>query len=467
MFSGTPRCGGIDILRASTGKTLAESGTFEVTAGPTISSASGSLSPSTATTSSGALATKSPTVQSSTTAPRRPITGIVVGVVAGNVVILALAALLWWHRVRRRRQRAASARPVLLDDDAFSRDGSEAPPMLQLRTQLPSPYPMSPAGYPHPAASPTSHESSSYYPTTPLTSYQSTGTRLHTSQDSHKLSNDAQPTTSLDSQGTSYFPEPRRSLTLAMTRLQHEPQSHHRKVSYDLRPTSPKAETRRSSTLTTTRVQHEPPSHHRKLSHDPRPTSPKPTSPKDRRAPTSYFPETRRSATLTLSRVQHEPSHHRKLSYDTRPTSPKDRRTSRFGPRRSSTMPMPQETGTGAATTQHSVSHRRQLSFDVYQSLQDHPPHPPYKGRSSPTPAPLEAHPPAAAGPSDPQVELETALSETAYEKEKVEQDTKTATRRRPLRCMSEPLRSEAGSVDGHTDGLQQGARESALQVEP
>jgi hypothetical protein len=57
------------------------------------------------------------------------------------------------------------------------------------------------------------------------------------------------------------------------------------------------------------------------------------------------------------------------------------------------------------------------------------------------------------------QVELETALSETVYDKEEdpenepeTPMNLKTPTRRRPLRCMSEPrpLSPEFGSTDAH-----------------
>ncbi|KAJ7765852.1 hypothetical protein DFH07DRAFT_810045 [Mycena maculata] len=281
------------------------------------------------TTDAQAQVTQAPTKTS-----RVALIGLIVGVVLGSIVVVAVLVLVW----RLQRRRKGSVRPMLIEDDAVSKDGSERASMLPVYTHL-SPFPMSPG---RPRMSPLRIDGQRRMSERPSTSYSS------------------------------------------------RPSTHRKSSSYY--PTSPETTERTGSPVMTQRTS------------------------TTRRPASSYQPGYRDRASK-YQRV----SHHRKLSYDLpssssplsyqAPTLPKARRASYFQDSRPT-------------------------------STHDRP-----SSRGTPTPS--------AARRLELQVELETALSETVYEKDEPETPAKTPTRRNPLRCMSEPrpLSSEYGSIDSHKLG--------------
>ncbi|KAJ7503299.1 hypothetical protein B0H11DRAFT_579142 [Mycena galericulata] len=325
LFSDAPQNYYFRALDNTTGATLAEGATFEVTAKPTMLAAtsdagvSGSNNAVWATsTDTLTMPTQSHVTLVSTKTPRVQLIGVIIGVILANIVVVVVLFFVW--RYRARRARGSSARSLLIEDDALSKDGSsEGPPLLSVAAHV-SPFPIPPARprmsplrveglrpvSDHPASlyrqSPASQrKSSSYYPTSPASTYRPT---------------------------SSYQPG------YGYRTSKYQPLSHHRKLSYDL------------------------PSSSSPLSYQ------SPMSPKDRRA-SSYL-------------------HDRPCEY----------------------RPSPRGTLTPA--------YKRHLEL---------------------------------------QVELETAVSETVYEKNaEPEMPAKVPTRRHPLRCTSEPrpLSSEYGSADSH-----------------
>ncbi|KAJ7692162.1 hypothetical protein B0H17DRAFT_548218 [Mycena rosella] len=227
-----------------TGVTLAESSTFEVTAGPRMfpaSSASGTDTFSAEPTTTEALPNPVPT-QAPTTASRRPTTDIIIGVVVGNTVLILVAILIWWYRARRQRQRGTSAHPVPIEDEDDDAVSKSDPPLLPVHTQV-SPFPishpsarMSPLRVPHlrPASdsysssSPPSRKSSSYYPTSPASTRRPASKYQSAAKQPPGMSQHA-PTRTSHSRQLSYG-------------LQPASPAHRRKRSYDLQPASPHGE---------------------------------------------------------------------------------------------------------------------------------------------------------------------------------------------------------------------------------
>ncbi|KAJ6578081.1 hypothetical protein B0H19DRAFT_1122326, partial [Mycena capillaripes] len=96
------------------------------------------------------------------------------------------------------------------------------------------------------------------------------------------------------------------------------------------------------------------------------------------------------------------------------------------------------------------VSHHRKMSYDLPQSS---PLSKPSFFDERPAARRASTLPLSGVQRLESQVDLETAFSETVYDKEEEpEIPTKPPTRRRPLRCTSEPrpLSSEFGSTEGH-----------------
>ncbi|KAF7335443.1 hypothetical protein MVEN_02197500 [Mycena venus] len=391
-FPGIPSAGrGVSMLFTSppqTGATLAESSTFEVTAKPSIISASATVAgapPSTEAsfislwpTSTGVLAipvsTQSPSPQARTKLARGTLVGAIAGTVAGSAIIVV--GLIWLFCARRRR--AAPTGPVLIDDDGVSKVESEAL-SLPVCAQL-SPFTMGPTRLAPPRLAPlrvadlrlvssqrpTSnyHNSSGYYPASLASTHRTPVDIRHPISSYKPVSYQRDP----PSPASTHRP----TLSTQLASYKRDPTS---------RATSPASPYRPTSSCKSVSYQRDPPS---------RVTSPaSPHRPAANYKGVSY----------------HHAPHHRKLSYDLPPSSPltkaalssKDRRTS-FDQRRATLLP--------TATQQR-----------------------------------LEQ-----------QVELETALSETVYDNEEEADDkqadpetrAKTPTRRRPLRLRT------IGSSDGH-----------------
>ncbi|KAJ7149860.1 hypothetical protein C8R43DRAFT_1128340 [Mycena crocata] len=338
LFSSPPQNYFFRALDNSTGTTLAESGTFEVTVAPSM--LPGSMMPPNAMEAPTSTGTpkQSEVAQARAQPSRKSLIGGIIGGAAAIILIL-LAVLVW-----RFRRRASSSGPVLIDDDAYSKYGREDP-SLPVYAKL-SPFPMTHAP-PDMSMSP-----------------------LHVAHLRPMSS-----TASRNRKSTSYYPTSPASTRRPSSSYETGPKTgHRRQLSYDIPPSSP-------------------------LSYQ----SPTSESPKHMRA--SYFDG-------GFQRPKTRTSHHRQASYDIVPASP-------------------------LSHNSPTASKRRRSSYI------------PSRAATAP---PRGSITPAGARRLELQVELETALSETVYEKDEPETPSKTPTRRRPLRCTSEPrpLSSEFGSADGH-----------------
>ncbi|KAF8155342.1 hypothetical protein K438DRAFT_1862634, partial [Mycena galopus ATCC 62051] len=120
-FTSQPQVYFFRALDNTTGTTLAESSTFEVTASPSVISAP----------------PQSQSLLAHTGIARGALIGAIVGAVAGTAFA---AGLIWFFCVHRRR--AAPREPVLIDDDCLSKSGSEMP-VLPVYVKL-SPFPVPP-----------------------------------------------------------------------------------------------------------------------------------------------------------------------------------------------------------------------------------------------------------------------------------------------------------------------------------
>ncbi|KAJ7146783.1 hypothetical protein C8R44DRAFT_758168 [Mycena epipterygia] len=219
-------------LDHTTGATLAESSTFQVTAAPTI--LSGSMFPLSGDngapniagpgpTSTNAIpSTQSQVTQHSTAVSRRALIGIIVGAILCNTVLIALATFIWRYRVRRRR--GNTAHPVLIDEDVLPKDESEesSPPLY---THL-FPFPM--PGTPPPRLAPL--RASRLRPASEYKSPSPHHSSSHRPPFSHrKLSSyDTTSPSSTHRPASSYQPGSKRAQM-----------SHHRKLSHNLPPSSP------------------------------------------------------------------------------------------------------------------------------------------------------------------------------------------------------------------------------------
>ncbi|KAJ6567495.1 hypothetical protein B0H10DRAFT_1949623 [Mycena sp. CBHHK59/15] len=160
--------------------------------------------------------------------------------------------------------------------------------------------------------------------------------------------------------------------------------------------------------------------------------------------------------TVAPLRIARRPaSDYRQLSTSDHPPSAHPSRTSSSFPP-SGHHPPPQRSRTSEyreKSQYQSLSHDRPPSTSYRRppstSRREHPPSAPHV-----RPSPRGTLTPAAARRLEFQVELETALSETVYDKEDVPETPSKVMppRRRPLRLMSEPRpnSSEYGSSDGH-----------------
>ncbi|KAJ7629705.1 hypothetical protein DFH06DRAFT_1225204 [Mycena polygramma] len=441
----------------TTGVTLAESGMFEVTSKPRMMHTSSSMSLSGNDSSPSATTDVLAQSQTSATQPRTNMKigrgsfiGAIVGSIVGTAVIFA--ALVWWYCARRRRRAAPRDRPMLIDDDALSKVGSEAPSLPAYA--YPSPFPMPttasrPTLSPPPAASrprlsplrlatlqamserPSRHRQSSSDERPPsgyrkTSSYYPSNTRspgVHYAA----VRNPTSPVTSPTSRRPAVRYQPVRNPTSRATSPVSAPRA---SASYG-RSSPRNPASRATSPVSDPRTGRSSPRNPPSRATSPRPTPHVSTKYRPVSSPRLMSPVTSTAASTHPPGLSYKPasyqhareSHHRKLSHDVPPSSPLSKVA--LTPERRASYFLDERPARRASTLLPSAAER------------------------------LET-----------QVELETALSETVYDNA---EDAATPgnlkappSRRRELRCTSEPrLSSEVGSADGHE--LQQMLREEEI----